>query len=401
MRWKHLADGAVRASAPRHMLAVHLVTEDGRPLERLAFGNERGGRFQYRPARFQVVAELGDLSHRQAVEWRLSLPANWLALPDRRLSALGTRRVAWLVFPQGWPRCFKYPISVTVFDRGQQVARAQQALGIELHGEGPFDPARDRLPWANRASEFGPVEPEDRHFRATFRLALFPNAFRRNLYRMVVRLSDDASDSPGGVCTGMARVALARSLGALRAEGDALRDAVIVLHGRQLTDRALLAGASWFFWPSPARAYRRFARDLLRRGWSDVCFDVNVPKPWRRDVVRALLGQGHTVVPYAFHQRSADEAEVLVWDPNRPEAAGEMAISFDLQRDRYRYPPLVEDDDRVTIVAVRQRAYLAGGTALLSSAASLVLYSPAARRALVGLAVGVLGGIGLLKLARR
>lgn len=383
------------------MLTLHVLTEDGRPVERLVYRNERGGRFHYRPPRFQIVAELRDLAADRALRYRLSLPAGWLALPDQQLSALGDRPVLWLVFPQGRPRAFEHQISVTVFDRGRAIARAERSLGIELYGESPFDPARDRLPWANRASEFGPVEPDERYFRATYRLVLFPEAFRRGLYRIVVRMTSEGSGPPGGVCSGMARAALARSLGMLRAEGEELREQVIVLHGRQLTDRALLAGTLQFFWPSPRRAYQRFIDDLLRRGWSDLCFDVNVPKPWRRDVIRALLGQGHTVVPYAFRQREPEQAEVLVWDPSRPEAAGETVITLDLQRDRYRYPPLVDYEDAVTIVAVRQHAYLHGRTAMLSSLASLVLFSPRARRAAIGVAASLALSLGLLKLARR
>ena len=381
------------------MLSLRVLTGDGHPVERLLYCSERGGRFSYRPPRLQVLAQLHDPRGEGALRYRLSLPVGWLALPDQQLSTFGDRPVTWLVFPQGSPQGFDLRISVTVFDRGGSIARAERLLGIELYGESPFDPARDQLPWANRASEFGQVRPDERYFRATYDLALFPESFRRGLYSAVVRLGD--AREGGGVCSGMARAALARSLGMLRAEGEDLRDQVIVLHGRQLTDRALLAGIPQFLWPSPRRAYRRFVGDLLRRGWSDLCFDVNVPKPWRRDVIRALLGQGHTVVPYAVRQRAPDQAEVLVWDPSRPEDAGETVITFDLQHDRYRYPPLVDYEDAVTIVAVRQHAYLRGRTALLSSLASLVLFSPRARQALIGGVVSLALGLGLLKLARR
>jgi len=381
------------------MVSLEVRTEDGGPLETLVFRNARGGTFSYAPSRFLVVARARAPIGSGDSDWRLTVPAGWVTLPDRHLTLPGDRSAAWLVFPRGAPRQFDARIRVSLKIGGGRVTE-ERRLRIELYGESRFIPDVDRLPWANRVSDFGPVEPEDRHFRETFRLVLFPKRFRSGLYNAVVRLSADPGRQPGGLCTGMARAALARSLGMLQAEDQALRDQVIVLHGRQLTDRALLAGVPWFFCPSPRRAFKRFARDLLHRGWSDLCFDLNVPKPWRRDVVRALLGQGHTVVPYAFRQSDPAWAEVLVWDPNRPDAAGETVISFDLARNRYRYQPLVDYGDSVTIVAVRQRAYQQGRTALLSSLASLMLPHPTMRHLLMALAVGLGVCLGLHRFAR-
>jgi hypothetical protein len=378
-----------------------ILSEDGQPFETLVFRNVRGGRFFYAPSRVVVVASADAPLGSGIVTWRLTVPPGWSVSPHRHLVLPGDRAARWLVIPRGCPREFDQRILVTLESGNRQRVAAERRLGLELVGESTFVPLRHRLPWANRASDFGPMEPDTRHFRETFRLALFPEQFRRGLYGEVVRLSADPGRAPGGLCTGMARAALARSLGTLQAEGQTLRDQVIVLHGRQLSDRALLAGAFWFFSPSPRRAFQRFVRDLLQRGWSDLCFDVNVPKPWRRDVVSALLGQGHTVVPYAFRQSEPKSAQVLVWDPNRPDAAGETVISFDLARNRYRYEPLVEYDDCVTIVAVRQRAYQQGRTALLSSLASLILFSPAARRVMIGLAVSIAASTGLFRIARR
>lgn len=369
------------------MLSLHLNHQDGTPLDRLAYRNERGGRFSYRPTACLLVPELrGDTGDR-LLTWEVSVPPGWKVVPGKRIVATGSVPPVWHVEPRGIPRRCRADLSVTVRDRSTVVARAATTVPIDVHGVSTFDPARDRLPWANRVDEFGPVTADEHVFRETFRLALLPRRFQHGLYAVVVRLGG----GQGGVCTGMARVALARSLGLLRAEGSDLRRAVLVLHGRQLTDRALLAGAVQFLWPSPRRAYRAFVDDLLRRGWSDLCFDVNVPKPWRRDVVSALLGQGHTVVPYAFHQSSDERADVVVYDPNRPDAAAETVITFDLARDRYRYPPLVDEDDPVTIIAVRLHSYLRGRTALLSSLASLVLFGPGKRRTALGtLVVGAI-----------
>jgi hypothetical protein len=173
----------------------------------------------------------------------------------------------------------------------------------------------------------------------------------------------------------MARAALQQSLDGEDAP-PALPE-VVYWHGRQLTDRALLASIPWFLWPSPRRALARFRRDLLTRGDSDVCFDIDVPKPWRRDIVQALVRQGHTVVPYALHQPDATRAEVHVYDPNYPDEpeAERSVITFDLVRNRYGYRSLVDlNDHSTTVVAVRQSAYAQGRTAILASVASLLLY---------------------------
>jgi len=352
------------AGGGRGDVTVQFTTVDGAPLDELQYTNTADGTFRWVPDRFRLQLDP------PAAEWatdtvlQLVLPPGWRALPS------GER--VWLVFPAGRPA---FPVVVRVLSRVGARWRevAARSVPVAFCGRNRFDPRRDRLPWANRVDELGEVEPEERHFRATFRLAVAPRAFFRGLYREVVGLRQLPDGGVrGGLCTGLARVALARALGSLEGSA-ALRDAVLVLHGRQLSDRALLAGLPWFLFPSPRRAYRAFVDDLLVRGRSERCYDVNVPRPWRRDVVQALLGQGHTVVPYAFCQREATQAVVWVYDPNLPDRPDLTAITFDLRHDRYAYPPLAVDGARTTVVAVPLAAYLRGRTAVLASLGNLVL----------------------------
>jgi hypothetical protein len=325
----------------------------------------------------------------------LDLPRHWRSLPIQE----GEQR-GWLVFPEGPP---SFPVELRVVEHTGKTQRALAAFALPVRfcGRNRFDPQRYRLPWANRIDEFGPVEPSWDTFRRTFRLTIAPRAFFRGLYREVVQLQCDADGGVrGGLCTGLARAALARALGRLPAVHD-LRETVLVLHGRQLSDRALLAGLPWFLWPSPRRAYRAFVGDLLEQGWSERCFDLNVPRPWRRDLLQALLGQGHTVVPYAFCQEHADEAFVWVADPNYPDATSTV-VTIDLARDRYAYPPLAVDGRRTTIVAVPLSAYLEGSTAILASLAGPLVTAPQRAVRTVGLALLVfLAGLAVVLLRRK
>lgn len=372
---------------------LEFSTVDGAPLDALRYTNLQHGSFRWVPDRFRVRIESRGLDDVIDAALQLALPSGWRALPD------GER--AWIVFPAGRPI---FPVVVRALSLASPRPRlvAERALPVIFCGRNRFDPPRDRLPWANRIDELGSVEPEPRHLRATFRFALAPKTFFRGLYRDVVglrRLPDGSVQ--GGLCTGLSRVALARALGRLR-EQEALRDLVLVLHGRQLSDRALLAGLPWFLFPSPRRAYQAFVEDLLEQGWSERCFDLNVPRPWRRDVIRALLGQGHTVVPYAFCQRDADHARVWVYDPNLPDQADATVVTFDLRYDRYAYPPLAVDEQRTTVVAVPLAAYLRGNTAVLASLGNLLLLWFGNRRRGTTLAVllALAGGLAWL-LGRR
>lgn len=384
-----------RGDGGRGQLSLTLLSPSGEPLATLRYTNDGSDRFRWIPDRFRLLVTSEGVVETEFSSLELDLPRHWRSLPIQE----GEQR-GWLVFPEGPP---SFPVELRLVEHTGKTQRALAAFALPVRfcGRNRFDPQRDRLPWANRIDEFGPVEPSWDTFRRTFRLTIAPRAFFRGLYREVVQLQCDADGGVrGGLCTGLARAALARALGRLPAVHD-LRETVLVLHGRQLSDRALLAGLPWFLWPSPRRAYRAFVGDLLEQGWSERCFDLNVPRPWRRDLLQALLGQGHTVVPYAFCQEHADEAFVWVADPNYPDATSTV-VTIDLARDRYAYPPLAVDGRRTTIVAVPLSAYLEGSTAILASLAGPLVTAPQRAVRTAGLALLVfLAGMAVVLLRRK
>ncbi|MDI3339172.1 MAG: hypothetical protein QJR03_01435 [Sphaerobacter sp.] len=388
--------------APALALTAHGA--DGRPLTRLRYANAPGSPdFRPHPDRCHLTLDLAapgvgaPAARPREAQVRLVAPPEWLTLPGRVcFLPAGQTAITWTVYPRGLPAGFTARLAVEVRDGRRRLGRANLTLGITLEGFSQFRPEQHALPFANTVADLGVVRPDARLFARTYRWTPLRRAFFRGLYRAIVFLGGAPGAPQGGLCTGMARAALARSLGGLPAGAD-LRAAAIVLHGRQLTDRALLAAAPWVLRPSPARAFRRFRADLLARGRSDVCFDVGVPRPWRRDLVRALTREGHTVVPYGFRQDHPDRAEVLVWDPNHPAAPpDESILTVDLRGDTYGYRDRARLGERTTtIVAVRQPAYRGGRTALLASAASVLLDPAAAgltrRRLALG---GLLAAVG-------
>jgi len=384
-----------RGDGGRDQLSLTLLSPSGESLATLRYTNDGSDRFRWIPDRFRLLVTSEGVAEAEFSSLELDLPRHWRSLPIQE----GEQR-GWLVFPEGPP---SFPVELRVVEHTGKTQRALAAFALPVRfcGRNRFDPQRDRLPWANRIDEFGPAEPSWDTFRRTFRLTIAPRAFFRGLYREVVQLQCDADGGVrGGLCTGLARAALARALGRLPAVHD-LRETVLVLHGRQLSDRALLAGLPWFLWPSPRRAYRAFVGDLLEQGWSERCFDLNIPRPWRRDLLQALLGQGHTVVPYAFCQEHADEAFVWVADPNYPDATSTV-VTIDLARDRYAYPPLAVDGRRTTIVAVPLSAYLEGSTAILASLAGPLVTAPQRAVRTAGLALLVfLAGMAVVLLRRK
>lgn len=358
------------------MIQLRARAADGATLDHLVYANRPGEPFRYYPDRFILEATMPSLSVAgTSAQVVLKVPQGWYVLDYGPPLFQGQRR--WWIWPSGQPPSALYAeLTVTLRVQRRAIARGRLGLPIWIMGYHRFVPEQHRLPWANTLADLGEIEPSHQQFTQTFRFCLFPRAFFRGLYRDTVGIRQRGAQVIGGLCTGLSRLALARALEASPLPEGTLLEQVIVLHGRQLTDRALLAGAPWFFFPSPRRAYFRFMQDVLQRRESDLCFDINVPVPWRRDVIQALLGQGHTVVPYAFQQQRPDHAAVWVFDPNAPDRASETVLSIDLRRNRYAYPPLITPNDRVTIVAVRLPHYLRGRTAVLASLANMVLYGP-------------------------
>lgn len=251
------------------------------------------------------------------------------------------------------------------------------SIPVQLDLTSAFNPIAHMFPEPNRAAVLGDVLPERRLFDLTYTQlpGLLANALFDSLYSDIVFLRREGP-TRGGLCSGMARWAVARGLGAEPEPESRERalERIVVYHGRQLCDRAFAGGVRWFLRGSPRASYRALRRDLLQHGTTDRAFDIGVPKPWRRDVISALVNQGHTVVPYRIRQDSGERAFVEVYDPNRPPAALETpeAIEFDLRRDRYSYRHMVSmDQTNVGIIAARQSGYAWQGTAIVAGLLSL------------------------------
>ncbi|HET7037088.1 MAG TPA: hypothetical protein VFI42_15490 [Thermomicrobiaceae bacterium] len=353
------------------MPATLTVTSGGQPVDKIRFGNRDrpGTPCVYTPERLEVTLDLGASAPGEppVERVRLLLPRGWLS--DRATERQDGDRLSWTVFPKEAPEEFTPAIAAELIAGEATTRRLSYPLGVMIEARSQFIPAMHVLPWANSTASLGTVEPRWDILRRTFALALLPHAFFRGLYRAMVHL--DAQG--GGLCSGLAHLALERSL--KPTEAAPTIDDVLLWHGRQLSDRATLASAPWFLLPSPRRACRAFREQLLAQGRSDICFDIAQPS-LRHPRLGRVLTHGHTVLPYGLRQESAERAEVLVYDPNDPAAAREdrSVISFDLGGDSYAYPGHVAPHDGTTIYAPRQRSYRGRRTTLLASLASLVLF---------------------------
>ncbi len=362
---------------PRLRGLVSLQTADAVPFDRLLWSNEQAPGFRFFPASFQLSVNVAlwrnQLLSLDAVE--LDLPASWVTdRPRWRSCPAGVDRLVWTVSPREAPESLTPRIALTALFGGQALQTINGTLAVEIHGTSQFDPTEDAFQEVNSVAGWGVVTARADLFQRTYQSTLFPTALFEGLYRSIVFIGGNVRGYGGGLCTGMARAALERSFGDTSEASDL--DQVLLWHGRQLTDRALLASAIWLLRPSPKRAFEAFKRDLLRSGETRRCFDIDVPKPWRRDIVDALQREGHTVVPYAFRQTDPGLAEVSVYDPNDPRGsiAGRAVMTFDLSRDTYAYRDLVSlDDHRSTVIAVDQAAYRRGRTAILAGLASAIL----------------------------
>ncbi len=351
-------------------------SHEQRDIDRIKWTNRLSGQFRYVPESFEIRLDLArwrsEFPGIDAVQ--VELPPNWVTdRPTWRLISPSDQTLCWLVIPCEDPTTCSVTVTFTGFDHGRPFVREPRTLSVEISGDSQFDPATDGISTPNSVAGWGVVPPDRQIFDQTFSRALFKSTLFNGLYRSIVFLGNGPGAYQGGICTGMARLALERSLSPERVEPNLAR--ILLWHGRQLSDRALLAGAMWLFVPSPKRVFEAFRRELVTDGTVRRCFDIGVPKPWRVDLFTALKQEGHTVVPFAFEQVSDDRATVSVYDPNDPAASarGERNIVFDLRRNTYAYPGIASvDDHRTTIVAVEQRVYREGRTAILASIASLL-----------------------------
>jgi hypothetical protein len=188
-----------------------------------------------------------------------------------------------------------------------------------------------------------------------------------------------------GLCTGMIRSAIelfqtdATPTAYDRTPTGETLDMIKMLHGRQLTDRALLHGAYWLLRGSPRLIFKAF-RKAVEGGYDNpVAFDIGVPSLRRPDFARAIQAEGHTVIPYAFRQVGDDYGEIFIYDPNHPvdtsaTAPSVQVIKFDLARNTYfyteRYQSVRPNGAATVIIATPQSAYRKGRSAILASLAN-------------------------------
>jgi hypothetical protein len=311
---------------------------------------------------------------------RLVVPSGWRAVPVGPL--------AWRVTPHA-PRL---DVGASVQVRqvfGDGLAGAAE-LRLRLDLWNALDITGTRLPLPNRASALGEINPERRLFAQTFLPLPEPLArlLFEGLYGDVVFLRLEAPR--GGVCSGMAHWTIERACGREPEPADtrAALERIAVYHGRQLTDRALLASLPWFLRGSSRAVFRAVRRDLLRTGQTDRAIDVDIPKVWRRDIARAVVAEGHVVVPYRLTQDGPEQGAIEVYDPNAPDVvatADPRTIHFDLRRDRYAYVHRVRfEDANVGMIANRQRPYARPGTAVLALLGSLLFTPRRGVRSLLG-----------------
>lgn len=336
-----------------------------------------------------MIERDGTSAPRVTPAW-LELNATTFGMPDAWRGAADLHAPpGWHVEPLGALRWrvrpgridFDAPQRFRVTSPNDERLAAEVEVRVDLALRSALDVRGVVLPQRNRATELGEVDPSRAIFDRTFRW--MPEPLRRllftGIYGDIVFLHSQGRR--GGLCSGMARWTLARALGDEPEPRDLAHavERIQLYHGRQMKDRALLSAAPWFLRGSPRAAFRAVRDDLLATGRTDRALDIAVPKLWRRDLASALVGEGHTVVPYELRQEGVTRGEIEVYDPNHPgavDASEPRVIALDLVKNRYAYGKLVAPEQRnVGIIAVRQRAYEGPGTALLATLGSL-LFNP-------------------------
>lgn len=241
---------------------------------------------------------------------------------------------------------------------------------LDLHAT--FSPEEHAYPQRNSARVLGDVGPREECFCETYSLlpASIGAALFKGLYSDIVQLRAEGKHR-GGLFSGMARWAGLRALrGDATPPDDRSLEEIITLHGRQLKDRAILSSLMWFLRASPVAAYRQVREDFLTTGQSLRALDIGVPKPWRRDIARAVVREGHTIVPFRIRQESPRLAYIDCYDPNT--ALEPHTIELHLDTNRYRYRDKVSlDDGGVGMIAVPHAVYAEQGTAFLATIGSL------------------------------
>ncbi len=270
-------------------------------------------------------------------------------------------------------------------------------------GHSGFDPAIHGYNFVNSGGVYGAVRLDRKIFNQTYGWGLDKEKFFRKMYRDILGATvDENGPIPGqaplssGLCTGMIRSSLAFYLQHARPTAHDLTpvgptlDTIMLYHGRQLTDRALLQATGWIVRGGPRRVFEEFKKEVMRGNPDPMAFDIGVAAWGRKDFWRAIQAEGHTTIPYAFRQEQPDQGEIFIYNPNNPAdqddygyanaPAGQArrlekhVIRFDLTKNTYyysdHYQSVRPNGDGTTIVAVHQSAYEQGRSALIASIAN-------------------------------
>ena len=328
---------------------------------------------------FSIEARIRDPSRGSSVE--LQLGSRLCLVQGQRCQALsdGAGNPNWRVAASAAPGRFRYSVNLRSAE-GLAVGSASRDVVAVACGRIEVDPAGDGFAFSNRADLFGRPRPPQSVFNRTFHGG--PSLLRSRLFDGLYK-----SVFETGLCTGMARAAswFAAVEGAARAVDRTIdevetREIIQLLHGRQLSDRALLSSACALLTSGPRKVFRKFREQALTEGRSPIAIDVGIPKVTRSDFLRAVVRQGHTVVPYAYRLLPDGIAQIYVYDPvfpsDRPDGP-RLVIEIDLVRNSYSYRAWSSEDaaDPTTILDVPLSAYAGGRTAYIAGIASLLGFS--------------------------
>jgi hypothetical protein len=321
------------------------------------------------PSSLRLTPASFGVQDRQSIErGRISASPGWRLVSPAPL--------AWFAHPDVARMDLDAPATFTLEleHRDGRTASWTRSFNVRLDLRTTFDPEQHAFPERNSARVIGEVDPRRDVFDETYAFLPRPlgNLLFKELYSDIVQLRVEG-EHRGGLCSGMARWAGLRSLRretTLPEQDEAIRQ-ISLLHGRQLTDRALLSSLRWFLRASPSAAYEAIRDDALFAGRTVRALDIGVPKPWRRDIARAVVREGHTIVPFHIRQESPRLAYIDCYDPNR--ARETHTIELHLDTNRYSYRNKVSlDDGGVGIIAVPHGVYSRPGTAFLATAGSLL-----------------------------
>ncbi len=315
-----------------------------------------------------------------ARELVLELPTGLYLAPGQRSDRGATDGVEerWEVKldPRAAPGRFSY--SVRLLGPDGTLATTRRTIVTTVHGASEFEASRHGFPFANSAHLFGGTRPPLTVFTRSF-AGGWQGPFSRFAFN---RVYDSIFAS--GLCTGMAMAALQLAsdhTDVPAAERSPLdqntRVLIQTMHGRQLADAALLRAGLDLLRNSPRRSFQAFRRSILRPCTSPLAFHVGVPVLFRRDFFRAVVRQGHTVVPHSYRVTPDRIAELAVYDPAflpGPDIPTPPLLRLDLARDTYSYRDWSSDapGNRTTITVAPLTAYSRRRSRIIASISSLV-----------------------------